>query len=197
VDCRAGGLWPQQPKQQQQRQWRRLWTRVSVAPSSLAPRQVRACFAEQGRERGIALDAVAHIFTTYKGSTTDGSASYPPTASLGVIPSLFTLLMLAGAGTAERFAKSLRAQLDSKYGGSTAFEVLDIEQYDAPSELPKEKLVFLLMATYGDGDPTDSATDFWNWLSEAAGSGADDDLLQVGWLRAGQPDRQAGSVAGR
>lgn len=32
-------------------------------------------------------------------------------------------------GTAERFAKSLRAQLESKYGGSTAFEALDIEQY--------------------------------------------------------------------
>ena len=82
-------------------------------------------------------------------------------------------------GTAERFAKSLRAQLDSKYGGGTAFEVLDIEQYDAAKQLPQEHLVFLLMATYGDGDPTDSATEFWTWLSEAAEGGAADDLLQV------------------
>ncbi|PRW59852.1 NADPH-cytochrome P450 reductase [Chlorella sorokiniana] len=81
-------------------------------------------------------------------------------------------------GTAERFAKGLRAQLESKYGGSTAFEVLDIEQYDFASKLPGEKLVFLLMATYGDGDPTDSATEFWTWLSEAAESGAQEDLLQ-------------------
>lgn len=82
-------------------------------------------------------------------------------------------------GTAERFAKSLRAQLDSKYGGGTAFEVLDIEQYAAAKQLPREHMVFLLMATYGDGDPTDSATEFWTWLSEAADGGADDDLLQV------------------
>ena len=36
------------------------------------------------------------------------------------------------------------------------------------------------MATYGDGDPTDSATEFWAWLSEAAESGAQEDMLQVG-----------------
>jgi NADPH-ferrihemoprotein reductase len=88
-----------------------------------------------------------------------------------------TILFGTQTGTAERFAKSLRAQLDSRYGGGTAFEVLDIEQYDGPAQLPKEKLVFLLMATYGDGDPTDSATDFWSWLAAAADAG--DDLLQV------------------
>jgi NADPH-ferrihemoprotein reductase len=90
-----------------------------------------------------------------------------------------TILYGTQTGTAERFAKSLRAQLDSRYGVSTSFEVLDIEHYDAPSRLPDEQLVFLLMATYGDGDPTDSATDFWSWLSDAADGGASDGLLQV------------------
>lgn len=82
-------------------------------------------------------------------------------------------------GTAERFAKSLRAQLEGRYGGGTAFEALDVEQYDAASRLPKEKLVLLLMATYGDGDPTDSATEFWGWLSAAAEGAESDDLLQA------------------
>lgn len=81
-------------------------------------------------------------------------------------------------GTAERFAKGLRAQLEGRYGGGTAFEALDVEQYDAAARLPKEKLVLLLMATYGDGDPTDSATEFWGWLSAAAeGGGEAEDLL--------------------
>lgn len=92
-----------------------------------------------------------------------------------------TLLFGTQTGTAERFAKSLRAQLEGRYGGSTAFEALDIEHYDHAARLPKEKLVVLLMATYGDGDPTDSATDFWTWLSEAAEEGAQPDLLQVCW----------------
>ena len=81
-------------------------------------------------------------------------------------------------GTAERFAKSLRAQLEGRYGGGTAFEALDIEQYAAPAQLPRERLVLLLMATYGDGDPTDSATEFWEWLSGAAEPGDQGDLLQ-------------------
>ncbi|KAL4458551.1 hypothetical protein ABPG75_013416 [Micractinium tetrahymenae] len=89
-----------------------------------------------------------------------------------------TLLFGTQTGTAERFAKSLRAQLEGKYGGSTAFEALDIEHYDHAARLAKEKLVVLLMATYGDGDPTDSATDFWTWLSEAAEAGSEPDLLQ-------------------
>lgn len=62
--------------------------------------------------------------------------------------------------------------------------MLDIEQYDTPSRLPHEKFAILLMATYGDGDPTDSAGDFWSWLSEAAESAVHEDLLQVcaaGW----------------
>lgn len=90
-----------------------------------------------------------------------------------------TLLFGTQTGTAERFAKSLRAQLEGKYGGSTAFEALDIENYNFAAKLPKEKLVILLMATYGDGDPTDSATDFWAWLSEAAEAGSEPDLLQA------------------
>lgn len=90
-----------------------------------------------------------------------------------------TLLFGTQTGTAERFAKSLRAQLESRYGAGTAFEVLDIENYDAPSRLPHERLVLLLVATYGDGDPTDSATEFWGWLGEAAESAAHEDLLQV------------------
>lgn len=90
-----------------------------------------------------------------------------------------TILFGTQTGTAERFAKSLRSQLESKYGSHTAFEVLDIENYDGPGRLLGEKLVFFLMATYGDGEPTDSATEFYNWLSSSAAAGDQPDLLQV------------------
>jgi hypothetical protein len=85
-----------------------------------------------------------------------------------------TILFGTQTGTAERFAKALRSQLESKYGGATAFDVVDVEHYDGAARLPKERVLFLLMATYGDGEPTDNAADFYNWLEEqakAAGSG--------------------------
>lgn len=76
----------------------------------------------------------------------------------------FPILFGTQTGTAERFSKSLKAQLESKFGAQATFDVLDMENYDAPSRLPKERLVFLLLATYGDGEPTDNATEFYNWL---------------------------------
>lgn len=79
-----------------------------------------------------------------------------------------TILFGTQTGTAERFAKSLKSQLESRYGGTTAFDVIDVEHYNTPERLAKEKLVFFLMATYGDGEPTDNAADFYNWLCAAA-----------------------------
>lgn len=71
-------------------------------------------------------------------------------------------------GTAERFSKQLRSELQSRYGDSTTFEMQDIEDYKAEDRLEGEKLILLLMATYGDGEPTDNAADFYNWLQKAA-----------------------------
>ena len=81
-----------------------------------------------------------------------------------------TILFGTQTGTAERFAKSLKSQLESKYGASTAFDVTDVEHYIGEEKLSKEKLVFFMMATYGDGEPTDYAAEFYNWLVAQAES---------------------------
>lgn len=60
---------------------------------------------------------------------------------------------------------------------------MDIENYDQ-ERLPSERLVFFLMATYGDGEPTDSATGFMEWLAGAAEGG--EELCQVGGLQGGE-----------
>ncbi len=45
---------------------------------------------------------------------------------------------------------------------------MDIENYDGPGKLAEEHMVIFIMATYGDGEPTDSATDFFNWMIKTA-----------------------------
>ena len=77
------------------------------------------------------------------------------------------LLYGTQTGTAERFCKHLCKELKGKYGESTLFEVLDMENY-APSRLQREKLLVLCAATYGDGEPTDNATEFLAWLVQEA-----------------------------
>ena len=94
-----------------------------------------------------------------------------------------TLLYGTQTGTAERFAKQLKNEMSSRYGDSNHYAIVDIEDYKAQEVLCNEKLVFFLMATYGDGEPTDNAADFYNWLVKAgkeAEDGAGQDLLKVG-----------------
>ena len=40
----------------------------------------------------------------------------------------------------------------------------DLEDYDYENDLINESLVVLLMATFGEGEPTDNAVDFMNLL---------------------------------
>lgn len=44
----------------------------------------------------------------------------------------------------------------------------DIELYDLSylDQVPEDCLVFFVMATYGEGEPTDNAVDFWDLVSE-------------------------------
>lgn len=79
------------------------------------------------------------------------------------------VLILFGTqtGTAERFSKQLKSELAVRYGEGNRYEVLDMEEFKA-EELHKETVVFFMMATYGDGEPTDNAADFYGWLVKAS-----------------------------
>lgn len=69
-------------------------------------------------------------------------------------------------GTAEDYASRLAKECTQKYGVSSM--TADIEQYDLSylDSVPEDCLVFFVMATYGEGEPTDNAVDFWDLISE-------------------------------
>ncbi|CAB1099607.1 unnamed protein product [Ectocarpus sp. CCAP 1310/34] len=78
-------------------------------------------------------------------------------------------------GTAESFAQIIAAE-GRRHGFH--IDVVDLEEFSASELLETGKAIFL-MATYGDGEPTDNASDFTTWLKNESGELERDYLATV------------------
>lgn len=71
-------------------------------------------------------------------------------------------------GTAEDYANKLAKELLSKFGLSVLTADLADYEFDNLQELDPDTLLFFMIATYGEGEPTDNAVEFFNWLENDA-----------------------------
>ncbi|KAF9885889.1 NADPH-cytochrome P450 reductase [Aspergillus nanangensis] len=85
-------------------------------------------------------------------------------------------------GTAEDYASRLAKEGSQRFGLKTM--VADLEDYDYENldKFPEDKLVFFVMATYGEGEPTDNAVEFYQFITGddvafESGAAADDKPL--------------------
>ncbi|KAL6710255.1 hypothetical protein ACN47E_009201 [Coniothyrium glycines] len=85
-------------------------------------------------------------------------------------------------GTAEDYASRLSKEGHSRFGLKTM--VADLEEYDFDNldSFPEDKLAVFVLATYGEGEPTDNAVEFYEFIgsedvSFAEGGSADDKPL--------------------
>lgn len=73
------------------------------------------------------------------------------------------------SGTGEGFARRLAKECQQRF--SLATIVADLSDYDAETIrlVPQTKLVVFILSTYGEGDPSDNALGFWDWVTKGLG----------------------------
>lgn len=67
-------------------------------------------------------------------------------------------------GTAEDYAQRLAKEGHSRFGLKTM--TADLEEYDFENldQFPEDKVAFFVLATYGEGEPTDNAVEFYEFI---------------------------------
>ncbi|KAJ9132539.1 NADPH--cytochrome P450 reductase [Pleurostoma richardsiae] len=68
-------------------------------------------------------------------------------------------------GTAEDYASRLAKEGKSRFGLETMVADLEDYDYDNLDTVPSDKVVMFVLATYGEGEPTDNAVDFYEFIT--------------------------------
>jgi NADPH-ferrihemoprotein reductase len=149
---------------------------------------------------GVGLIAIAFggYYTFFMGCTNsvgvDKSAPAPVRAKKDKEPSekpkypngSISIFFGSQTGTAEGFARTL--MLEGRKAGFDC-KTCDLEEFD-PEVLASTKLAIFLMATYGEGEPTDNAQKFMAWLKNENGEITGDFLANMKYVVFGLGNRQ-------
>ncbi|KAK5281610.1 hypothetical protein LTR16_006194, partial [Cryomyces antarcticus] len=68
-------------------------------------------------------------------------------------------------GTAEDYASRLAKEGSSRFGLKTMVADLEEYDYDNLDKFPDDKVAMFVLATYGEGEPTDNAVDFYEFIT--------------------------------
>lgn len=78
------------------------------------------------------------------------------------------------SGTAQDFATRLAKEGHSRFGLNTLLADLEDYDYESLAQFPPEKMALFILATYGEGEPTDNAVDFYEFINEESPAFAED-----------------------
>ncbi|KAK4107031.1 hypothetical protein N656DRAFT_803022 [Canariomyces notabilis] len=85
-------------------------------------------------------------------------------------------------GTAEDYASRLAKEGKSRFGLETMVADLEDYDYDNLDAIPSDKVVMFVLATYGEGEPTDNAVEFYEFITGDSPSFSQDNEVPLGNL---------------
>ncbi|KAI9171035.1 NADPH--cytochrome P450 reductase [Paramyrothecium foliicola] len=117
----------------------------------------------KGKYWGVAKDPYATAFSATNGAKPAGTRNIVEKME----ESGKNCIIFYGSqtGTAEDYASRLAKEGKSRFGLDTM--VADLEEFDFDNldTVPKDKVVMFVLATYGEGEPTDNAVDFFEFIT--------------------------------
>ena len=139
---------------------------------------------------GVQKDPYASSYTAANGAAKEGK-SRDIVQKLEETDKNCVVFYGSQTGTAEDYASRLAKEGSQRFGLRTM--VADLEDYDYENlnKLTGDKLVILVLATYGEGEPTDNAVEFYQFVTgedvqfEDGSSGEDKPLSSVKYVAFG------------
>lgn len=117
----------------------------------------------KGRYWGIPKDPYAALYAKTNG--VKSAASRDILEVMGRSNKNCVIFYGSQTGTAEDYASRLSKEGVSRFGLKTM--VVDLEDYDLENldAFPPDHVAFFVMATYGEGEPTDNAAEFYEFIN--------------------------------
>ncbi|RYG48543.1 hypothetical protein EON67_07505, partial [archaeon] len=137
-------------------------TRERAGPRQRRRRKRRRCAGVRTLPRAHYLCCATRTRACLAGTLTCALVATPRVQAANLTP--LTIYFGTQTGTAERYGKQLAVKGRKLGFNAKAVSVSSLK----PTTLEAGGLAIFLMATYGEGDPTDDAVEFTKWLTEAA-----------------------------
>ncbi|CZR43692.1 putative NCP1-NADPH-cytochrome P450 reductase [Fusarium proliferatum ET1] len=84
------------------------------------------------------------------------------------------------SGNAQEFAEKLGREAHTRFSLRSIVAEIDDYTYQNLHKLPENTIVFFILASYGDGEPTDNSEQFYNFLTDEDDDGPFDRLREHG-----------------
>ena len=114
----------------------------------------------------VERDATAGIYGGSKanGAATKGGKTRDIVKAMEESDKNMVIFYGSQTGTAEDYASRLAKEGSARFGLKTMIANLEEFDYENLDTLPEDKVAVFVMATYGEGEPTDNSVDFYEFI---------------------------------